>query len=384
MATDTSRGSYVSVAQLQQAGLLTAAEAPRLQALEKRFKVRVPHYYAALFDRTNLQGCPLRLQALPALGEHDPPLPPWATRISQAAFNCAVPWRNDAIGDVAHLAAPRLTHRYTHRAIVHLSAVCALYCRFCFRKSHLNEAERPLYRGDLQPAYAYLGAHPQIREVILTGGDPLAISNRRLREVFAALQSIAHIKTVRLHSRMAATAPHRLNAELASLCAAQPFAVVLVSHFNHPKELTAQAVGALRRLQRHGVQLYNQSVLLRRINDTAETLFELFQGLYEAGVTPYYLHHPDWTPGTFHFRLPIARGQELVEGLAGKLCGPALPRYVLDLPGGAGKLQLTGRGVQCLETQQDARMGGALYRMHPPHTRSGETAPTLYADLWPR
>jgi lysine 2,3-aminomutase len=293
-----------------------------------------------------------------------------------------VPWTSDPIGDLARLAAPRLTHRYGNRVILHVSAACALYCRFCFRKSHLNATEEALYKGQLAPAIAYLQAHPEVREVILTGGDPLSVPDGPLARLLGQLEAIPHIKRVRIHSRMPVTLPARLTAELADLLANRRFTTCLVAHFNHPRELTPVALAKLERLRRRGVVVYNQAVLLRGINNHEDTLFDLFQTLYEAGVTPYYLHHPDWTPGTFHFRVPIAQGRALMTALSGRLSGPAVPHYVLDVPGGHGKVRLLDASCTQLEERVTPDLAGALHRLALPNTRAGSDAPALYAEFW--
>lgn len=374
------RQSYTSIAELVDAGLLDAADGAKLAAIEQAYQIRIPRYYAALMSQS--ADCPIRLQALPHLCEHDPELPDWAQRWSQQCYGRSVPWIADAIGDVAKLGAPRITHRYESRVIVHISSACALYCRFCFRKSHLNDADRVLYDGTLQPALDYIAAHPEIREVILTGGDPLSVSDLWLGRFLGALEQISHIKHVRLHSRMAVTLPSRLTTDFADQISDRRMPVSLMSHFNHPREITAEARAALHRLRRRGVPLYNQTVLLRGINATASILSDLFNELYEQGVRPFYLHHPDWTPGTFHFRVPIAYGQDLMRDLMGRLPGPALPAYVLDIPQGAGKVRLESASVRLIEQRSDTKIGGALYELIAPHTREGAGKTTMYADFY--
>ncbi|MBI3543809.1 MAG: KamA family radical SAM protein [Deltaproteobacteria bacterium] len=374
--------SYSSVEELERAGLLSDRDAERLRALGARFRVRVPRYYAALMDRSaeGRERCPIRAQAIPSLGEQDPLLPEWARRWSARAFGRETPWIDDAIGDLARLAAPRLTHRYGNRAIVHVSSLCAMYCRFCFRKSHLNDAERTLYDGSLDPALEYVAAHPEIRELILTGGDPISLPDAWLARFLARVETIHHVRHVRVHSRMAATLPSRLTPELARALSGRRFVVSLVSHFNHPREWTPEARRGLRRLREAGVPLYNQSVLLRGVNDHADTLASLFQALYEDGVAPFYLHHPDWTPGTFAYRAPVARGLELMRELRGRLSGPALPEYVLDTPGGLGKVALTS--ATKLDERVEDGLGGALYELTPSNTRDQASGPRLYAEFW--
>lgn len=372
--------AYSSAEDLHRAGLVSIAEATRLASIGDRFRVRIPRYYAELMRPE--ASCPIRQQALPSLHENDPSWPEWAVEWSRRAFGREVPWLDDAIGDLAKLGAARVTHRYGNRAILHVSSACAMYCRYCFRKSHLNSAERALYDGSLDPALEYLRAHDEIREVILTGGDPLTMTDAWLKGFFDKLESIAHLKHVRIHSKMPCTLPSRLTEGLAAAISRRRFVVSLVAHFNHPRELTPLALASLRRLREAGVPLYNQSVLLRGVNDSLETLAGLFQRLYEEGVTPYYLHHADWTPGTFHFRVPISVGQRLVRELAGRVSGPALPDYILDVPGGAGKISLLQDSrARRIETRTEGLLGGALYEITPSQTRRAES-PRLYADFW--
>lgn len=327
--------AYDSPETLRDAGFISADEADQLTAVAGAYRVRVPRYYARLMRRE--PACPIRAQALPSLHEVDPTLPMWARDWSRRVYGRDVPWSADAIGDIERLAAPRLTHRYGNRALMHLSAMCALYCRFCFRKSHLNAAEQTLYGGPLGPAFAYLQGHPEIRELILTGGDPLSLPDGWLAGLCKKIAEVRHIRHVRIHSRMAVTLPTRLTSRLRALLSEQPFGVTLVSHFNHPRECTPVAMRRLARLRRSGVQVLNQSVLLRGVNDRLPVLSRLFQGLYENGVIPYYLHQADWTPGTFHFRVSLARARRLAAALAGRLSGPACPSSCSTCPRGSAR-----------------------------------------------
>jgi lysine 2,3-aminomutase len=374
--------SYSNVNELAQAGLITSAEASRLADLGERFKVRITPYYASLMKPQ--RDCPIRLQAIPDLGEEDPALPEWAATWSQKIYGRAAPWHADAIGDVAKLAVPRLTHRYGNRAILHLSSLCAVYCRFCFRKGHLNDDERTLYEGNLDPAFDYLARTPEIRELILTGGDPLSLTDSAFARVLERVGQIPHIRVLRIHSRMAVTLPSRLTAELAQVMGRpRDFSIHLVSHFNHPREWTADARAGLARISEARVQLFNQNVLLAGINDSVECLTELYQGLYEAGVMPFYLHHPDWTPGTFQFRLSVERGQEIARGLRGLLPGPAIPHYVLDIPQGYGKALLLDGTVKRIDQLREGAIQGDVYELQAPRTRTQQPSP-LYLDLYPR
>ena len=366
------RDSFTTVADLHREGLISDSEAVKLKHIGDRFKVRVTPYYAKLIEPS--MNCPIRRQTLPSLSEEDPALPSWATLASQEIYGRPTPWHSDPIGDLENLAAPRLTHRYKHRALLHLSSLCAVYCRFCFRKSHLNDEERTLYKDSLEPSFAYLEKTETIREVILTGGDPLSITDTALASLLERLSVIRHIRTVRIHTRMTVTLPSRVTPSLLDLLGRDwGFQIYISSHFNHPRELTPEASTALNGLRRAGITLLNQSVLLKGVNDSVECLHVLFQSLYEKGVIPFYLHHPDWTPGTFYFRPSIEEGRQLVSQLRGLLPGPALPDYVLDIPQGFGKISLMDgsvRKIQDLGSNLSLTevLRGAVYEVIPPTT----------------
>ncbi len=377
--------SYCNLSDLLNHGIISTEEATKWKHLGEKFKVRITPYYAKLMK--NSEKCPIRKQAIPSLKEEDPPLPSWATQTSQEVYGRPTPWDPDPIGDLQKRVAPRITHRYTHRAILHLSSFCAMYCRFCFRKSHLNDNEKNLYNGSLEPALRYLQNAREIREIILTGGDPLSLTDSALEKLLKQIHEIPHIRTVRIHSRMAVTLPHRFSVPLLSLLNQKwNFQLVLVSHFNHPYELTPEAIHSLSQLRRTGITLLNQSVLLNGINNSVACLSTLFQGLYETGVIPYYLHHPDWTPGTFHFRVSIEEGQKLVGQLRGRLTGPAVPDYILDIPQGFGKISLLSSEIK-KETEfrnsDPSLLQGAIYTVTAPETRETKASPHRYFDLYP-
>ena len=243
----------------------------------------------------------------------------------------------DPIGDRVHEAAPGLTHRYPDRVILALTQTCEVYCRFCFRRETVG-ATGPLPEGDLAQALAYIASTPAIREVILTGGDPLSLSPRRLGAVMDRLAEVPHVDLIRLHTRVPVVAPERIDAAmLAALDRPQTWIVI---HTNHGRELTPAALQALARLNRAGIPLLSQTVLLKGVNDSVEALEALFRALLRARVKPYYLHHCDMARGAGHFRTTIAEGQALMAALRGRVPGTALPAYVLDIPGGHGKVPI--------------------------------------------
>jgi lysine 2,3-aminomutase len=244
----------------------------------------------------------------------------------------------DPIGDAAHSPVPGIVHRYPDRVLLKITHVCAAYCRFCFRREAVGPgAARTLSRLALKAALAYIRAHPQIWEVILTGGDPLVLSARRLGDVTRQLAEVDHVKILRVHTRAPVADPACITPALARALRAKGKATYVVVHANHPRELTPAARKACARLVDAGIPLLSQSVLLRGVNDDAATLGELMRAFVECRVKPYYLHHGDLAPGTAHFRTGIGEGQNLMRALRGHYSGLCQPTYVLDIPGGFGK-----------------------------------------------
>ncbi len=242
----------------------------------------------------------------------------------------------DPIGDEAHSPVEGIVHRYPDRVLLKPVHVCAAYCRFCFRREVVGRG-RALSRAQLDAALDYIRAHAEIWEVILTGGDPLVLAPRRLAEIVAALATIAHVKIVRVHSRVPVVEPARVTGALVRALKAKGLATYLVLHANHARELTAKARAACARVVDAGIPMLSQSVLLRGVNDDAATLGELLRALVECRIKPYYLHHGDLAPGTGHWRTGIDEGQDLMRALRGRLSGLCQPSYVLDIPGGHGK-----------------------------------------------
>lgn len=243
----------------------------------------------------------------------------------------------DPMGDRHHSPVPGLVHRYPDRALLLLTRACAVYCRFCTRKQSVGDTCGD--NIDLVAALDYLRRTAAIREVILSGGDPLLYDDAHLDDLLGRLRSLSHIETIRIHSRMPAVLPARVTPELCTVLR-RHHPLYLNTHFNHPAELTAAAGEACRRLADAGIPLGNQTVLLAGINDDAATLEQLFRTLLRWRVRPYYLHQMDPVCGAGHFRTPLTRGLELLGTLRGRLTGTAIPHFVVDLPGGKGKITL--------------------------------------------
>jgi lysine 2,3-aminomutase len=275
----------------------------------------------------------------------------------------------DPIADDALSPIKGVVHRYPDRALLKPLLVCPVYCRFCFRREQVGPDGGLLTEAELQAAYAWFAARPTIREVILTGGDPLMLSPRRLRAIVVALSAIPHIEQLRVHTRVPVADPSRVTEALAAAMEGDK-PLWLVVHANHVREFTEGARAALRRILARGVPLLGQSVLLRGVNDSAEALEALFRAMLAARVKPYYLHQLDPAPGTARFHVPIEEGRRLLAALRGRVTGLAWPTYVLDLPGGHGKVPI---GPDYLEADGSVRDSDGV-RHAPPgaaETRRG-------------
>lgn len=251
--------------------------------------------------------------------------------------------RADPIGDEAYSPVKGIVHRYPDRVLLKPIMVCPVYCRFCFRREAVGDADGTLSAAEMDEALAYVSGRPDVREIIVTGGDPLMLPPNRLADLVARVGLLRHVEVLRFHSRIPVAEPERITAVLAGALkppAESELAVWVSVHVNHARELSPAARQGLRRLAEAGLPLVSQTVLLRGVNDSADVLEELFRALVRNRVRPYYLHHPDLARGTGHFRLPIAEGQAIMRTLRGRLTGIAQPTYVLDIPGGAGKVPL--------------------------------------------
>jgi lysine 2,3-aminomutase len=315
--------------ELCDAGLIRPEQIEAIDAVAARYALAIPPAMAALIDRDDPQD-PIARQFVPDMAE--------LTLLPEEL--------QDPIGDTAHSPVEGIVHRYPDRVLLKAVHVCPVYCRFCFRREMVG----PQGLGTLTPdamdaAFAYIAAHPEIWEVILTGGDPLVLSPRRLAEIMQRLAAIDHVKIVRFHTRVPVVEPERIDAALIEALKASGKATYLALHANHPRELTAKAREAIAKLVDAGIVLISQSVLLKGVNDDVETLAALMRGFVENRIKPYYLHHPDLAPGTSHFRLSIAEGQALVAALRGRISGLCQPIYILDIPGGHGKAVVSAASI---------------------------------------
>ena len=262
----------------------------------------------------------------------------------------------DPIGDHRWTPVEGVVHRYPDRVLLKVVHVCPVYCRFCFRREMVGpEGDGGLTGARLDQAIAYIASHPEIFEVILTGGDPFMLSPRRAAELTARLAAIDHVKVLRWHTRVPIADPERVTGELVQAIRHRGKAVFVAVHANHARELTPAAGAAIGRLVDAGIPVLSQTVLLKGVNDDPATLEALLRGLVALRVKPYYLHHADLAPGTSHWRTSLADGQRIVKALRGRLSGLCQPTYVIDIPGGYGKVPAGPAYVDCGETAGDGR-----------------------------
>ncbi|MEE2995628.1 MAG: lysine-2,3-aminomutase-like protein [Pseudomonadota bacterium] len=314
--------------QLADAGLVAREETKTMDQIGKRYSVAIPAGLASLIDPTDPED-PIAHQFVPDAEELE---------ISEGELE-------DPIGDDANSPVPGLVHRYPDRVLLMPTLSCPVYCRYCFRRDRVGRDAASPSESDIDAAIAYIEAHQGIREVILTGGDPLSLSDARLGALLTRLAEIRHLNNLRIHTRVPIVLPGRVTDRLINaLHCGLP--VWMVLHVNHSRELTIDVAGACDRLTRGGIALLSQSVLLRGVNADANTLSDLFRRLIALRVKPYYLHHPDRARGTSRFRLTLKEGRELVDTLRGRISGLCLPTYVVDIPGGYGKVSAQSSGIK--------------------------------------
>jgi lysine 2,3-aminomutase len=313
-----------SVAALADAGLIAPEQVAALDRVAQRYAVSITPAMAELVDAHDTND-PIARQFVPSAAE-----------LSVAPDESA-----DPIGDAVHEVVPGVVHRYPDRALLKITGLCPVYCRFCFRRETVGPGGDAMLATDqLAAAFDYIRRTPALWEIILTGGDPLILSPRRVAEVTQKLAEIPHVKVLRWHTRVPVVSPERITPELVAALKSSGQAVYVALHCNHPRELTAAARTAVARLVDGGIVLVSQTVLLKGVNDDVATLDALMRGFVENRIKPYYLHHGDRAQGTAGFRTTIAEGQALMRDLRGRLSGLAQPTYVLDLPGGYGKMPI--------------------------------------------
>jgi lysine 2,3-aminomutase len=335
--------------ELVAAGLAPPEKLADLARVAERYAVAITPDIAELIDRADPND-PIARQFVPDTAE----------------LTTTPDERVDPIGDDAHSPVAGIVHRYPDRVLLKLVNVCAVYCRFCFRREMVGPGKQMLTSGQLDAALGYIAANPRVWEVILTGGDPLVLSARRLGEVIRRIGQIDRVKVVRLHTRLPVVSPEKITPALVRALKVPGKTTYVALHANHPRELTPAVLTAVARIVDAGIPMVSQSVLLRGVNDDAATLEALMRAFVECRIKPYYLHHGDLAPGTSHFRTTIEEGQALMRALRGRVSGLAQPTYVLDIPGGHGKVPVgPGYVDMCAEAGAVVEDIGGVKRGYP-------------------
>ena len=316
---------------------LLAVDAAPLLKVARHYPLRISRYYLDLIEAP---GDPIWLQSVPDEQELSDPTV-FADPLDEARLS----------------PTPAVVHRYPDRVLLLAGGDCATYCRFCTRKRKLGCSSMKVSEAELASGIDYIADHPEVRDVLLSGGDPLLLEDDQLEAILLRLRAIPHVEMVRIGSRLPVTLPERITDNLCKLLRCFP-PLYLNTHFNHPRELTPQAAAACSKLAHAGIVLGNQTVLLRGVNDSADTLASLWRGLLRLRVRPYYLHHMDLVRGTGHFRTLIETGLGILQELRGPLSGMALPHYVIDSPGGRGKIPLQPEYLLGLGDQARLRTPG--------------------------
>jgi lysine 2,3-aminomutase len=308
-------------ADLAAEGLVPANRIAELESVAARYAVAVTPAMVALIDPAD-PADPIAAQFLPDPRE-------LVSLPDEAA---------DPVGDHAFSPVPGIVHRYPDRVLLKITHTCAVYCRFCFRREMVGpDGDGDLSGATLDAALRYIAETPRVWEVIVTGGDPLVLSARRLSDLSARLAAIPHVRIVRYHTRIPVVAPERITAELVAALTCADKAAYVSLHANHPRELTAEARSACARIIDAGLPMLSQTVLLKGVNDTPEVMGDLMRAFVETRIKPYYLHHPDKAPGTGWLRTDFETGRALMRALRGDLSGLCQPTYIFDIPGGHGK-----------------------------------------------
>jgi EF-P beta-lysylation protein EpmB len=309
-------------AQLLQRLALPMDLLPAAQAAARLFPLRVPQSYVQRIQPGDLHD-PLLRQVLPLAAE----------------FTAESTGQTDPVGDLAAMPSPGILHKYHGRALLVTTGACAIHCRYCFRRHFPYANGNPLHQHR-QATLEYLRDHPELNELILSGGDPLSLPDNQLADWIQECGRLPHLQTLRLHTRLPVVLPERVDSTLCDWLAGTRLAKVVVLHINHPQEMDADVSRAIQALRACGATLLNQSVLLRGVNDSLETLAQLSQRLFADGVLPYYLHQFDPVQGAMHFAVPLTEGQALMTQLRARLPGYLVPRYVQEIPGMAAKYPL--------------------------------------------
>jgi len=344
-----------SIYTLADAGLIAEHRLAALEPVAERYAVAITDHVIGLIDRQDPFD-PIARQFIP----------------SERELHVTPEELPDPIGDDTHSPAPGIVHRHRDRVLFKVVHSCPVYCRFCFRREMVGQGgETALLPETFDKALSYIRSHPEVWEVILTGGDPFVLAPRRIAKVGQELASISHVKLLRWHTRVPVVDPRAITDELLAALHVPGAATMIAVHVNHPRELSDEARAAVAKLIDSGIPVVSQTVLLRGINDEISTMEALMRAFLECRIKPYYLHHPDLAPGTSHFRVSIEEGLTLMRALRARLSGLAIPSYVLDIPGGYAKVPLESREIEKTETGWRIRDHEGRWHIYPPVAEEG-------------
>ena len=359
------RRRLTSLADLERVVRLTDEERAGIAASPSLFRIGITPYYAALMDPVNAS-CPVRMQVIPVGAE---------TRISDGEYA-------DPLGEDALAPVPAIVHRYPDRVLLLALDRCAIYCRHCNRRRLVGQDDGVIPKPELERAIDYIRRTPAIKDVLISGGDPLTLSTEKLEWIVSSVRAVPHVEIIRIGTRVPVCLPMRVDGELLAMLR-RYHPLFVNTHFNHPKELTPEAGAACERIVDAGIPMGNQAVLLRGVNSTARIMEELFRGLLRIRVKPYYLFQGDPVHGTDHLRTPVGAGVEIMEQLQGRVTGMAMPRLVIDAPGGGGKLPIGPNYVLAwgAEKLKLRNYEGRVVEYHEPAERDCTCA---YDEVWTR
>lgn len=324
--------------ELVSSGLVDEAKRAVIEKVSENFSTAITPEMANIIDRDKRHSDPIANQFVPTEEE---------LVVKQAELN-------DPIGDDAHTHVKGVIHRYPDRCLFKPVNVCPVYCRFCFRREKVGPGNEALTPAELEAAYQYIRSHPEIWEVIFTGGDPFIMKPKVINRILQELSAIPTVEVIRFHTRIPVVDPSRINDAMIAVLKSCRQPVVVVLHANHSKEFTESACAAIAKLVDAGIMMLSQSVLLSNVNDNIEALSDLMRSFIKNRVKPYYLHHGDLAVGTSHFRTSVEKGQSLMYQLRGRFSGICQPTYVLDIPGGHGKVPIQHNYIERAEEELGA------------------------------
>lgn len=325
------RNRITTAEQLEKIINLSQEEKENITECLRTFRMAITPYYASLMSATD-KNCPIRRQAVPAIEE-------------TTVLDCDM---EDPLNEEESSPVPCIVHRYPDRVLFLVTHQCSMYCRHCTRRRVVGEEDQVISGEELSNALEYIRSNKNIRDVLISGGDPLTMSNDKLERILSGVREIDHVEIIRIGTRVPVVLPMRITTELTNMLR-KYHPLWINTHFNHPSELTEEAKAACARIVDAGIPLGNQSVLLRGINDNADIMKELLLKLVKARVRPYYLYQCDMSRGISHFRTPVETGIKIIQELTGNISGYAVPKFVIDAPGGGGKIPINPEYVLSMD-----------------------------------